>query len=87
VTPRLARVTAAQVVRVLESLGFRLARQSGSHQIFKNASGRRVTVPFHATKTIHPKLLKSILADAGLTAEEFVRLLKDHWDSISIEAK
>ena len=27
--------------------------------IYKNASGRRVTVPFHAQKILHPKLLRS----------------------------
>jgi predicted RNA binding protein YcfA (HicA-like mRNA interferase family) len=38
---------------------------------------KRVTVPFHAGKILHPKVLKSILADAELTVEEFARLLKD----------
>ncbi|MBI1922969.1 type II toxin-antitoxin system HicA family toxin [Candidatus Poribacteria bacterium] len=75
--PRLPRVTAAQVIRVLDKIGFVLTRQSGSHKIYKNAVGRRVTVPFHAGKILHPKMLKSILADAGLTVEEFVQLLKD----------
>jgi hypothetical protein len=34
-------------------------------------------VPFHAGKILHPKVLKSILTDAGLTVEEFARLLKE----------
>jgi len=38
---------------------------------------KRVTVPFHADKILHPKVLKSILADAELTVEEFAQLLKD----------
>jgi predicted RNA binding protein YcfA (HicA-like mRNA interferase family) len=75
--PRLPRVTAAQVIRVLEKLGFGLVRQSGSHKIYKNAIGKRATVPFHAGKILHPKVLKSILTDAGLTVEEFARLLKE----------
>ena len=45
-TDRLPRVSAAEVVRVLEKAGFYLARQSGSHRIYKNAEGRRVTVPY-----------------------------------------
>ncbi|MCR4408197.1 MAG: type II toxin-antitoxin system HicA family toxin [Anaerolineae bacterium] len=76
-SPRLPRVTASQAIRVLEPLGFRLVRQSGSHKIYKNATGKRVTVPFHGGKILHPKVLKSILADADLTVEEFARLLKD----------
>lgn len=75
--PRLPRVTAKQVIRVLEKIGFGLARQSGSHRIYKNAIGRRATVPFHAGKILHPKVLKSILADAELTVEGFIQLLKD----------
>lgn len=75
--PRLPRVTAAQAIHVLEKLGFELARQSGSHKIYKNAAGKRATVPFHAGKILHPKVVRNIIADAGLTVEEFARLLKD----------
>ena len=75
--PRLPRVTAKQVIRVLEKIGFGLARQSGSHKIYKNATGKRVTVPFHAGKILHPKVLKSIITDAELTVKEFTQLLKD----------
>jgi predicted RNA binding protein YcfA (HicA-like mRNA interferase family) len=48
---RLPRVTAAQVIRVLERIGFSLARQKGSHKIYKDDRGMRVTVAFHAGKT------------------------------------
>lgn len=72
---RLPRVTAAEVIRVLEKIGFVLSRQSGSHKIYKNTEGRRVTVPFHASKILNPKLLKSILNDAGLTIEALIGLL------------
>ncbi len=33
---KLPRVTAADVIRVLEKSGFLFARQSGSHKIYKN---------------------------------------------------
>lgn len=72
---KLPRVTARQIIAVLERAGFSLARQSGSHMIFKNAAGKRATVPFHAAKTLHPKVLKSILRDADLTAEDLAKLL------------
>ena len=75
-TDRLPRVSAADAVRVLEKAGFYLVRQSGSHKIFKNADGRRATVPFHSRKELHPKILKSILRDADLTVEEFLELRK-----------
>ncbi len=73
---RLPRVTADEVLKVLERAGFSLARQSGSHKIYKNAKGKRVTVPYHAGKTLHPKVLQSILRDADLTVERFKELLK-----------
>ncbi len=69
---RLPRVTASRAIATIERHGFVFARQSGSHKIFKNADGRRVTVPFHASKVLHPKVFKSILDDSGLTAEDFL---------------
>jgi predicted RNA binding protein YcfA (HicA-like mRNA interferase family) len=60
---------------VLEKKGFLLARQSGSHKIYREATGKRVTVPFHAQKVLHPKLLRSIMRDAGLELEELESLL------------
>ena len=71
---RLSRVTAAEVIKVLERVGFSLARQSGSHKIYKNQEGRRVTVPYHAGKILHPKVLKSILRAADLTMEQFEKM-------------
>jgi predicted RNA binding protein YcfA (HicA-like mRNA interferase family) len=75
VTTRLPRVTAVEVIRVLEKRGFTLSRQSGSHKIYVDEAGIRATVSFHAGKILHPKLLRSILNDAGLSVEEFVQLL------------
>ncbi len=73
---RLPKVTADKVIRVLERAGFFLARQSGSHKIYKNKEGKRVTVPYHGRKTLHPKVLRSILRDADLTVEKFKEFLK-----------
>jgi predicted RNA binding protein YcfA (HicA-like mRNA interferase family) len=75
-TEKLPRITAKEIIGVLELLGFSLARQSGSHKIYKNNEGKRVTVPFHSRKTLHPKLLQSILKDADLSTERFRELLK-----------
>ena len=73
--PKLPRLTARQITAVLERVGFSLSRQSGSHMIYRNAAGKRATVPFHASKVLHPKVLKSILRDADLSVEELERLL------------
>ncbi len=73
--PKLPRLTAREIISVLEKAGFSLARQSGSHMIYKNAAGKRVTVPFHAAKILHPKVLKSILRDADLSIAKLEELL------------
>jgi predicted RNA binding protein YcfA (HicA-like mRNA interferase family) len=73
---KLPRLTAREITRVLEKIGFVLTRQSGSHMIYKNDQGRRVTVPFHGAKVLHPKLLKSILRDAELSTERLEELLR-----------
>lgn len=74
-TERLPRLTAADVVRVLERLGFQTVRQSGSHRIFKDSVGKRVTVPIHSGRILHPKLLASIMRDADLSVERLRELL------------
>ena len=68
--PKLPRLTARQIITVLEKAGFSLARQSSSHMIYKNTVGKRATVPFHASKILHPKVLKSIMRDADLTLDD-----------------
>lgn len=67
---RLPRVRAREIIRVLERRGFALARSSGSHHIFRNEAGKRATVPVHAGKTLHPRILQSILRDIDLSVEE-----------------
>ena len=73
--PKLPRLSAREICAVLEKPGFSIARQSGSHIIYENAEGKRATVPFHTSKILHPKVLKSILRDAGLTVDELSKLL------------
>jgi len=73
---RLPRLTAAEVIKALKRAGFSLARQSGSHKLYKDKEGKRVTVPYHSGKILHPKVLKSILRDAELTVKELKDLLE-----------
>jgi len=74
--PRLPKLTAKEIIIVLEKLGFYLSRQSGSHKIYKNADGKRTTIPFHANQTLHPKILKSIIKDAEITAADLKNFYK-----------
>lgn len=67
---RLPALSARQVIRVLEAHGFVLARQSGSHALFRHPDGRRTTVPIHAKRDLGRGLLRQIMRDAGLSADD-----------------
>jgi predicted RNA binding protein YcfA (HicA-like mRNA interferase family) len=69
--PPLPRITGREVVRALGKLGWVVVVQRGSHAQLKHPGrGGRVTVPVHSGETIGPGLLRSILSQAGVTAEE-----------------
>ena len=59
--PRLPRLTAANAEAILLEAGFMWLRSRGSHRIYAKA-GRRVVVPFHSGATLHPKIVKQIVA-------------------------
>ncbi|MEK9166702.1 MAG: type II toxin-antitoxin system HicA family toxin [Patescibacteria group bacterium] len=63
---KLPRLNAKDLATLVEKRGFKLIRQSGSHRIYKNESGIRLTIPFHTSKTLHPKIIKQIFRDADL---------------------
>ena len=61
------------VIRALKRNGFAVDHTTGSHYIL--IKGRlRVTVQYH-NRDLKPGTLASIIAQAGLTVEEFVDLL------------
>jgi predicted RNA binding protein YcfA (HicA-like mRNA interferase family) len=69
---KLPRIPAERIIALLKRKGFSCVRQSGSHKIFKNGAGVRVTVPDHAGKILHPKIVKQICKDAGIDPGELV---------------
>ncbi|MFH1742335.1 MAG: type II toxin-antitoxin system HicA family toxin [bacterium] len=73
---RLPRITAREMIRILERRGFGLSRSSGSQQIYKNAAGKHTTVSVHAGKTLHPKVLQSILRDIDMAVDELKEELR-----------
>lgn len=69
--PKLAGVNHLDAVRVLEKAGFRIARQ-GKHIVMTNGI-RTVVVP--RNNPINAFTMGRIVADAGLTIDEFRKLL------------
>ena len=69
-------VRAADLIKALEKLGFRCTRKSkGSHFRYVHPDGRKTTVPVHKGKDIGRGLLRKILRDVDITADELRGLL------------
>jgi len=49
-------------------------RQSGSHERWRHADGRAVTIPIHRGREIGPPLFHRILDQPGIDEHEFERL-------------
>jgi len=62
------------VVRALSKVGFQPVRQRGSHIVVEGPGGKSLTVPRH--NEIRRGTLLTIIEEAGLTKEEFLKLLE-----------
>ncbi len=67
--PKLPVLSGADVVKMLERLGFENIRQRGSHVIMRRGSVGTV-VPLH--KELKTGTLAGIIRQAGLTQDEFL---------------
>jgi len=67
-------VAVADVLRALKVLGFEVVRQRGSHMILRHTSKELgCVVPNH--RTVKSGTLRSVLKQAQLSREEFLRAL------------
>ena len=72
---KLPVVSGKQVCIVLEKIGYRIDHQTGSHIVLRNQNPpyRRITVPNH--KELAKGTLRAIIRQAGLTVDEFSKLM------------
>lgn len=71
---RLPSVSGAQCASALAKAGFAVRRQTGSHLIVQRRDPyTQIVIPNH--KELKRGLLRRIIKDAGLTVEEFIKLL------------
>jgi predicted RNA binding protein YcfA (HicA-like mRNA interferase family) len=61
--------------RAAVRLGFERQRQTGSHERWHHDDGRAVTIPIHGGREIGPPLHNKILAQLGISSEEFRQLI------------
>jgi predicted RNA binding protein YcfA (HicA-like mRNA interferase family) len=68
-------VSGREAMRAFERIGYRLDHQTGSHLILRHETPphRRLTVPDH--RELAKGTLRSLIREAGLSVEEFSRLL------------
>jgi predicted RNA binding protein YcfA (HicA-like mRNA interferase family) len=76
---RIPALTAWKVIQALKRAGFVEDRQKGSHLVLVHSETEARTVaPVDAGRTISPvkePLLRAIVRDANLSADEFIELL------------
>ena len=72
---RLPSLTPKQMVAALEKTGFVVLRIRGSHyQLYNGSAKRHTTVPHHS-RDLPRGTVAAILNQAGLSREEFLKLL------------
>ena len=57
---KLPRLKAQEAEKLLFKAGFKMVRSKGNHRIYRKGE-RRVIVPFHTSKILHPKIVKQVL--------------------------
>ncbi len=71
---KLPVISGADCIKALEKVGFVVYRQRGSHiTLVRNSPPSQTTIPNH--KELDRGTLRAIIRQAGLTVDEFVRLL------------
>lgn len=56
---KLLRLKAQEAEKLLFKAGFKMVRSKGSHRIYRKGD-RRIIVPFHTSKILHPKVVKQV---------------------------
>ena len=74
---RLPQVSGKRLVRALESQGWLIHHQRGSHVVMKHPQRPegRVVIPCHGGKSVTKGTLARILKDAGLSGDQLRQLL------------
>ena len=74
--PKLPLLSAKQIVKVLSKLGYEFDHQRGSHIVLrhKQPPHRRIAIPNY--DELPRGTLNAIIAEAGMTSEQFLKLLE-----------
>lgn len=74
--PKLPLLSANEVIKILQKMGFQKIRQEGSHVFMQHPDGRTTVIPNHPGEEIDRGLLNKIIKkDLGIEREEFMRFV------------
>jgi predicted RNA binding protein YcfA (HicA-like mRNA interferase family) len=72
---RLPVIKGRDLIKFLESIGFKVTRTKGSHVRLRSEDGKATTIPVHRNKDIPKGLLRKIIReDLEISLEEFLKL-------------
>lgn len=71
--PKLPRISGREAIRALETLGFTVVRQRGSHVVLRRG-GSGCVVPDH--RELKTGTLAGALKQAGVSVDEFLQALR-----------
>lgn len=75
--PRLPLLSANELIKILEKIGFQIMRQEGSHVFLRHKDGRTTVVPNHPGEDLDRGLLNKIIKkDLNMEREDFLKLIK-----------
>ncbi len=57
---KLPRLIPQEAEKMLLKAGFKMIRSKGSHRIYLKGN-RRIIIPFHPGRILHPKIVKQVL--------------------------
>jgi len=75
--PKIPPLSPHKLIKILQKADFRIIRQKGSHVIMMNDRNIRIVIPVHPGKDVKPGLIRAIIKEAGLSRQDFLRLIKE----------
>ena len=72
--PKLPILSAKELIKIFEKVGYSIVRQKGSHIRMHHKTKDSITIPNH--KTIGRGLLKKVLRDSQISLDELTQLMK-----------
>jgi len=76
--PKISPINPNDLIKILQKSGFKIIRQKGSHIIMIDNRKTRIVIPVHPGKDVKPGLIRAIIKEAGLSREDFFKLLKEN---------